>query len=537
MGSFSPWSQNSILTRTILWYELWCCVSILPPEAGHPPYIASRLRKPAYGMNDAPRRWWNILDKARCSSGMVLTRADRCCYVFFSMNSREQTWNQGDYSQCKNKDNISIKPSDRIEADGAYDRILNPIAGSPATGKNVAGTINLFVDDLFETDGTEIEQRVLARPRKDFSSWLWRLEWCDIYRTKNSLDERFSIRIAHWGKPPKGHWWIERYSVEGNTKESLHCTPAMHTRKRSLLGQINWLQSRTQFQWCYKFSRCASMAASPTIGDVKALNKLARQLMSPPVKLQFWPLTGPLRIIGFPDASYRNNEDGFCTKKHGSVLIRITWAINKGRNVIWKFDWFWKPMDKKRAVLSPTCGWAFLLHEVFWFMPVSPRIVDGPIWPSCKKSTWEADAREPGKQQQEQFMYLNKRRQFTWISMLRKEACSGSTHDLAHISTQNCLAGCLTKASAKADNLVTAAKTGKLSEVDIHPNFRTLMEHKAFLSTWCKTFMHTTEKDVFFLNTLKVSLAPTPQEGPFHVMFVRKQHTQEPKEPRDYDWN
>ena len=35
----------------------------LPPEAGHPLYIATRLKKPAYGMNDAPRCWWNILEK------------------------------------------------------------------------------------------------------------------------------------------------------------------------------------------------------------------------------------------------------------------------------------------------------------------------------------------------------------------------------------------------------------------------------------------------------------------------------------------
>ena len=60
----------------------------------------------------------------------------------------------------------------------------------------------------------------------------------------------------------------------------------------------------------------------------------------------------------------------------------------------------------------------------------------------------------------------------------------------------------------------------KLLEVDIHPDFRTLMEHKAFLSTWCKTFMHTREKEVFFLNTLKISLAPIHQEGLFQVMFV-----------------
>ena len=93
--------------------------------------------------------------------------------------------------------------------------------------------------------------------------------------------------------------------------------------------------------------------------------------------------------------------------------------------------------------------------------------------------------------------------------MLRLEACSGSIHDPAHISNHNGLADCLTKASVKADNLITAVQTGKLLEVDIHPNFWTLMEHKAFLFTWCKTFVHTKENDVLFLDVLKVSVAPT----------------------------
>ena len=53
----------------------------LPPEAGYPPYIAARLKKPAYGMNDAPRRWWNVLDRALCCYGVVLARADRFRYV------------------------------------------------------------------------------------------------------------------------------------------------------------------------------------------------------------------------------------------------------------------------------------------------------------------------------------------------------------------------------------------------------------------------------------------------------------------------
>ena len=46
--------------------------------------------------------------------------------------------------------------------------MLDPIAGSPATEKSVAGIINLVVDDLVGTRGTEMGQRVPARLRKDF---------------------------------------------------------------------------------------------------------------------------------------------------------------------------------------------------------------------------------------------------------------------------------------------------------------------------------------------------------------------------------
>ncbi|MFM7978868.1 MAG: hypothetical protein ACKPKO_06090, partial [Candidatus Fonsibacter sp.] len=52
------------------------------------------------------------------------------------------------------------------------------------------------------------------------------------------------------------------------------CSVAMHAQYRSVLGHINWLQPRTQYQACYRFSRGASAAAGPTIGDVRALHQL-----------------------------------------------------------------------------------------------------------------------------------------------------------------------------------------------------------------------------------------------------------------------
>ena len=75
------------------------------------------------------------------------------------------------------------------------------------------------------------------------------------------------------------------------------------------------------------------------------------------------------------------------------------------------------------------------------------------------------------------------------IHMLRKEACSGAIDDLAHVRTEVCLSDCLTKASAKAHNIRGAVETSVLPDVDMHPSFRTLMQHKAFLHEWLQCYV------------------------------------------------
>ena len=64
------------------------------------------------------------------------------------------------------------------------------------------------------------------------------------------------------------------------------------------------------------------------------------------------------------------------------------------------------------------------------------------------------------------------------IQMLRKEACSGAIADLSHVRTKHCLSGCLTKKSANPKNLMDAVKSGWLKELDSHPPFRSMLEHK-----------------------------------------------------------
>ena len=105
--------------------------------------------------------------------------------------------------------------------------MLDPIAGSPATGKSVAGIINLFVDDLFGTGGNEMEQRVPTRLRKDFQvgSEDWnavtftgqRFRWTKDPQTGSHIEVSQERAIEE----------LEEIPVERTTKEYFHCTLAI----------------------------------------------------------------------------------------------------------------------------------------------------------------------------------------------------------------------------------------------------------------------------------------------------------------------
>ena len=127
-------------------------------------------------------------------------------------------------------------------------------------------------------------------------------------------------------------------------------------------------------QCCYKFSRWGSMAASPTIGDLKAVNKLARQLKSQPVKTQFWPLTGPLRIL-----VYQNNEDS-SSQRGMAVFVAESRERSSKDGMAYGSLIDYESQKIKKIVLSTTAAEPYPFYEVFWFMSDSSWIVDGPFW-------------------------------------------------------------------------------------------------------------------------------------------------------------
>ena len=108
----------------------------IPPEMGYPPHVGARMNNPAYGLNDAPRRWWNILDSALRSYGLVPTRADRCTYVYYG-------------KQLPTSLPISEKKSSNtFDLEGAVDYLMDPVSGNNAKNRQVHGALSLHVDDL-----------------------------------------------------------------------------------------------------------------------------------------------------------------------------------------------------------------------------------------------------------------------------------------------------------------------------------------------------------------------------------------------------
>jgi len=280
--------------------------------------------------------------------------------------------------------------------------------------------------------------------------------------------------------------------------DNVLCTPALHTEYRSVLGMINWLQSRTQYHSCYKFSRCASMQAAPTIGDARALNKLVRMVKAQPVYLAFHPLKGACRIVGFPDASYKNNEDK--SSQRALTIFLAEQRSNRGDTSARGSLIEYESHKITATTMSTTVAELYSLMKCF-----GTCLYLKGLWADLSGENAElhlrtdannlvTTAKTTHQPEQKETIHL--------IQMLRRESNSGSIDDLAHVVSQFCLSDALTKHSAKADELIKAVSSGVLQQVDLHPPFRSLLKHKAFL---CYCIFNT-------LPTTRKSTSKRPQE-------------------------
>ena len=187
------------------------------------------------------------------------------------------------------------------------------------------------------------------------------------------------------------------------------------------------------------FSRCASASSSPTIGDVKALNKVVRSLKLEPCDLRFWPLKGTCRLVGLPDAAYRNNADGSSQRAQGIFLCEARNKTPNTRGSLVDFE----SHKITRTTLSTTVSELYSAMKCFGTCQML-----GGLWMDMSGQSVEVHLRTDANNlvTTASSTHLPEQREtIHMIQMLRKEACSGQIDDFAHIRTLLCLSDSLTK--------------------------------------------------------------------------------------------
>ena len=195
--------------------------------------------------------------------------------------------------------------------------------------------------------------------------------------------------------------------------------------------------------------------------------------------MRVWPVKGSPRLVGIPDAAFRNNSD---KSSQRAMTIFIADERIKDRRDTRGSLMFFESTKIKRTTLSTTVAELYALMKCFG----TYQMLRG-LWKDISGTDAEIHMRTDANNlitttstthapEQQETIHM--------IQMLRKEAYSGAIADLSHIRTEHCLPDCLTKKIANPKNLMDAVKSGWLKEFDSHPPFCSILEHKAFLNAW-----------------------------------------------------
>ena len=104
------------------------------------------------------------------------------------------------------------------------------------------------------------------------------------------------------------------------------------------------------------------LPAGPTTAHVRALNKLVLSIKTEPCVLKYWPLKGNLRLVGYPDAAYRNNADNSSQRCQIIFLAEERKVSKGGFGSLIDFE----SHKMNRVVLSTTVSELLSFYNMLW---------------------------------------------------------------------------------------------------------------------------------------------------------------------------
>ena len=240
-------------------------VYLLPPKGCAPKGVVWRLRKPVYGLSDAPRKWYNAVKKS-----------------FEDVRSKTVP----------------------------YDEAFFYWTGSDG---NLMGVVCVHVDDFYCGGTSEFEATVLKQIRRMFPVGKKRVGTFTylglLHVTEELEDGRLRITVDQVDYIA-GLSKVVADNVAG-VKKSAQLPDELQTEYRALVGALLWTTGQTRPDLAFDVATAASHNGKATYEDLKKLNSIVDKAKRTDVQVVYNAMNaGEMILMGYADAAWANMPNG-----------------------------------------------------------------------------------------------------------------------------------------------------------------------------------------------------------------------------------
>ena len=329
-----------------------------------------RLKKPMYGLCDAPRAWFLEAKDRLTRLGAVQHPLDPCLFLIYDWNAPKEKW---------------IVQEDTNS---------NEICRHPP----LCGLLGLHVDDLLGGGDNENKsyKEFITNLKANFQFRTWEedktVEYCGatINRISNEHYEVGHQQYLGKQKP------ISCESLSKNKPDETEVTPRERTLLRGLVGALQWPATQSSPHLQAMISGLAGSINRATVGTLKEANKALRfAKQHSDVTLQYKYLGKPqdLTFLTYCDAAFASRQD--LSSQGGYLVLMVHKDVIDGKEGNYQLlDWrSWKLPRVARSSLAAEsqaaseAADAMLYASTFWKLIWSPYLaLEDPSTPMLKHS-------------------------------------------------------------------------------------------------------------------------------------------------------
>ena len=313
-----------------------------------------RLKRCIYGLNDAPRKWYDKVQEVLLQLGGKVSVYDNALFLWHN------------------------------------------------DANDLVGILACHVDDFSFAGNDWFQSKVIDEFKRRFqvkSHDVGSFKFLGLRVNQSSADNSITIGQEQYVETLEPI----KLSQIRSSKDNAELNSDERSELRRLSGQMLWVSSQTRPDLSYETCMMSNVGKHPTIKKVVSANKALRQLKSKDVSLKFSNLGDPKRLVvtSYSDATYASLPDG---SSQGGVITFVEGSNGKVAPICWNSKKLTRvtksPLASETLALNEGADSGFfiasMLQEIFRMnsRPVVKCITDNAsLTETLKTSTIVADKR------------------------------------------------------------------------------------------------------------------------------------------------